>query len=124
MDPRRPHRPPGAALVELSPGSPSRRCLARGADLVLVVLTGAVEVGVGPAVPTLSPAGAVAVCPRGVPWSLRPGPDGARVVVVAFPGGSEEAVGAVLRDRGQDDAALVAVAADGGLELVLSPAPG
>jgi hypothetical protein len=98
--------------------------VARGADLVLVVLTGAVEVGVGPSAPTPHAEGAVAVCPRGVPWSLRPGPDGARLAVIAFPGGSQEAVGAVLRDRGQDDAALVAAAADGGLELVLSPAPG
>lgn len=120
MDPRS----PGATLVDLARGLPARRYVARGADLVLVVLTGAVEVGVGTSPPTAYAAGAVAVCPRGVPWSLRPGPHGARLVVVAFPGGSQDAVAAVLRDRGQDDAALVAVAADGGLELVLSPAPG
>jgi hypothetical protein len=111
-------------VVDLPAGGLARRYLARGADLVLVVLRGAVDVAVGTAPVRPHPASTVAVCPRGVPWSLQPGPDGARLVLVAFPGGAQEAIGAVLSDRGDDDAALVAIAADGGLELVLLPAPG
>ncbi|MGY1741252.1 MULTISPECIES: cupin domain-containing protein [unclassified Blastococcus] len=115
--------PPGVAVVPLPAGAALPRCRARRADVVLVVLAGCPEVAVGdgaarPAVP-----GDVLVCPRGAPWTLRAGPLPARLVVVAFPAGPERAV-AVLAGRPRlDDAARVGVAADGGLELVLEPAP-
>lgn len=124
MDPRRPVAPPGATLAQLRGNGPPGRYLSRGADHVLVVVAGRVEVAVGPAPPRCHGTGDAVVCPRGVPWSVRPAPGGARLVVVACPGGSEQAVGALLRDPGLDDAARVAVAADGGLELVLLPVPG
>jgi mannose-6-phosphate isomerase-like protein (cupin superfamily) len=123
MDPARLLAPPGTAIVDLAGQRPARRYLARAADHVLVVVTGRVEVGVGPGAGRRLGPGAAVVCPRGVAWSVRPDP-GARLVVVAVPGGSEEAVAGVLRDPGADDAALVALAADGGLELLLAPAAG
>jgi uncharacterized protein YjlB len=115
------NRPPGVATVTLAAGSRSRRCLARGADVVLVVLDGCpvLAVGGGPALPCA--AGAVVVCPRGVPWSWAGGPEASRLVVVAFPPGPQRAVAALAEEAGLDDATLLAVAADEGLELVLGP---
>ena len=114
---------PGAAVVSLPAGAALPRCRARRADLVLVVLSGRLEAVVGDAAVRPAAAGDVLVCPRGTAWSVR-APDGpVRLVVVAFPAGPEQAV-AVLAGRPLlDDAARVGVAADGGLELVLEPAP-
>lgn len=115
--------PPGTAVVPLPAGAALPRCRARGADLVLVVLAGRAEVTVGDGGVRTLGGGDVLVCPRGTSWSVRAAGGPARLVVVAFPAGPERAV-AVLAGRPRlDGAAQVGVAADGGLELVLQPAP-
>jgi hypothetical protein len=115
------NRPPGVVTVTLPAGARARRCLARGADVVLVVLDGCPVVAVGGGAPDPRPAGTAVVCPRGTPWSWRGGTEPARLVVVAFPAGPQRAVAALVEPGGLDDATLVAVAADEGLELVLGP---
>ncbi|MGY1773767.1 cupin domain-containing protein [Blastococcus sp. SYSU D00813] len=115
--------PPGAAVVSLPAGVALPRCRARGADLVLVVLAGRAEAVVGDAGARSSAAGDVLVCPRGTPWSVRAAGGPVRLVVVAFPAGPEQAVAVLAGRPALDDAARVGVAADGGLELVLRPAP-
>lgn len=123
MEPSAPPGPPGAAVVALPPGAVLPRCRARGADVVLVVLAGAPEVTVDDDAPRTTSPGDVLVCARGTAWSLRADTGEVRVVVVAFPAGAESAV-ALLAGRPQlDDAARVGVAADGGLDLLLEPAP-
>ncbi|MGY1815134.1 hypothetical protein [Blastococcus sp. SYSU D00820] len=122
LDPAPRTGPPGAEVVDLPAGTALRRCRARRSDVVLVVLAGCPAVTVGEDPPRPAPAGSVVVCPRGTAWQVRADAS-ARLVVLAFPAGPERAV-AVLAARPQlDDAARVALAADGGLELVLEPAP-
>ncbi|MGY1635325.1 hypothetical protein ACI78V_01575 [Geodermatophilus sp. SYSU D00742] len=112
---------PGAVVVSVPAGRVLRRCRARRADLVLVVLAGRPVLSLGDDVPRVLARGGTAVCPRGTAWSLRAGERPARVVVVAFPAGPERAVADLAHRPALDDAARVALAADGGLELVLEP---
>ncbi|SNS87582.1 hypothetical protein SAMN04488107_4111 [Geodermatophilus saharensis] len=114
---------PGAEELCLPAGTPPHRYVARGADLVLVVLAGDPCVGVGTASPRRRPAGSAVVCPRGVPWSVGGGEEPARVVAVGFPSGPERTLTALVGPPPLDGAALVAAAADGGLEVVLEPLP-
>ncbi|MGY1808760.1 cupin domain-containing protein [Blastococcus sp. SYSU D00669] len=112
---------PGAATVTLPAGALPRRCRARGSDVVLVVLDGCPLVALGSEPERPRPPGSVVVCPRGTPWSWRGGSAPSRLVVVAFPAGPQRAVAALVDSGGLDDATLLAVAADEGLELVLGP---
>ena len=115
--------PPGAAVLSLPAGGTLPRCRAPWADVVLVVLSGRPEVVVGEDDVRGTAPGGTLVCRRGVPWTLRAGPETARVVVIAFPTGPERAVALLAERPLLDDAARVGVAADGGLELLLEPAP-
>ncbi len=112
---------PGAQVLSLPAGTPPHRYVARRADLVLVVLAGDPCLGVGAAPPSRRPAGSVVVCPRGVPWSVAGGRAPARVVAVGAPSGPERTLAALLGPPPLDGAALVAAAADGGLDVVLEP---
>jgi hypothetical protein len=112
---------PGAVVVALPAGGTLRRCRARRADLVLVVLAGCPVLLLADDRPRPVPPGGTAVCPRGTAWSLRAGEAPVRLVVVAFPTGPERAVADLAQRPGLDDAARVALAADGGLDLVLEP---
>ncbi|PWW21968.1 hypothetical protein JD79_01110 [Geodermatophilus normandii] len=110
--------------MTVPPGTPARRFVARGADVVLVVVAGCplVALGAGAAQPR-SPGSSV-VCPRGVPWSVAGGDGEARLVVVAVPDGPQSTLATLLGPPPLDGAALVAAAADGGLEVVLEPIAG
>ncbi|MFC4694864.1 hypothetical protein [Geodermatophilus arenarius] len=119
-----PPGPPAAEAVTVPPGCPPRRLVARGADVVLVVTAGRPLVAVGSAPARPRPPGSAVVCPRGVPWSVGGGDAAARVVVVAVPAGPQAALATLLGPPPLDGAALVAAAADGGLEVVLEPVPG
>ncbi|MGY1689040.1 hypothetical protein [Geodermatophilus sp. SYSU D01105] len=88
---------------------------------MLVVLTGCPVLAAGDTGPRPLTPGGTAVCRRGTAWSLRAGAEPARLVVVAFPAGPERAVADLAQRPALDDAARVALAADGGLELVLEP---
>ncbi|MGY1717005.1 hypothetical protein [Geodermatophilus nigrescens] len=112
---------PGAQVLTLPAGTPAHRYLARRADLVLVVLEGAPALAVGAGPPQARPAGSVVVCPRGVTWSVAGGPAPARLAAVGFPSGPERTLAALVGPPPLDGAALVAAAADGGLEVVLEP---
>jgi quercetin dioxygenase-like cupin family protein len=121
MEPQEPVPQPAAEAVTVPPGTPLRRLVARGADVVLVVTAGCPLVGLGAGPPHPRPPGTAVVCPRGVPWSVAGGDAGGRLVVVAVPAGPQRTLAALLGPPPLDGAALVAVAADGGLEVVLEP---
>ena len=124
MEPQPPAPPaalPAADAVTVPPGTPLRRLVARGAEVVLVVTDGCPLVGLGAGPPQPHPPGSSVVCPRGVPWSVAGGDAGGRLVVVAVPAGPQRALAALVGPPPLDGAALVAAAADGGLEVVLEP---
>jgi hypothetical protein len=56
-----------------------------------------------------------------VPWSVAGGAEPSRLVAVAFPSGPERTLTALVGPPPLDGAALVAAAADGGLDVVLEP---
>jgi quercetin dioxygenase-like cupin family protein len=124
MEPQEPAPQPAAEAVTVPPGTPLRRLVARGADVVLVVTAGRPLIGLGAGPPRPRPPGSSVVCPRGVPWSVAGGDEGGRLVVVAVPAGPQRALAALVGPPPLDGAALVAAAADGGLEVVLEPLPG
>lgn len=80
-------------------------------DLVVILVTGSLEVHVGGAVRVLRE-GASARLPRAVPHRMVAGPDGARAVVVCLPGDLADVVVAVQDPAADDDdrAALLAAA--------------
>jgi hypothetical protein len=127
MEPLDPVPPPGrpaAEAVTVPPGTPARRLVARGADVVLVVVAGCPLVALGAAPAQPRPPGSSVVCPRGVPWSVAGSDAEARLVVVAVPAGPQSTLATLLGPPPLDGAALVAAAADGGLEIVLEPIAG
>ncbi len=103
-------------MVTVPTGMTLRRCLARRADLVLVVLAGRLTVAARPAGP-----GEVAVCPRGRPWAIRSAAEDVRLLALAVPPGPEAVLRALTATPPLDDATLLALAVDGGVELLLDP---
>jgi mannose-6-phosphate isomerase-like protein (cupin superfamily) len=115
---------PGAALVTIRAGAVTRRCVARACDLVLVVMAGRLDLSIGDDGGRAYRSGEVAMCPRGEPWRLHPPAEDVRLLAVAVPAGPEAVLRELARTPRLDDAALIALAADAGVELLLDAYPG
>ncbi len=112
-------RRPGLAVVSLAAGTATRRCRSTGAALVLVALAGRATVLVDGAATELAE-GDAAVCPAGRSWAVRTAVP-ARLMAVGVPAGPEAVLRTLAGPAGWTDAALVALAADAGVELLLDP---
>ncbi|GAA2719075.1 hypothetical protein [Cellulomonas aerilata] len=108
----------GLVVLEVPAGMTGRRVRAPGADVVLAVLSGGIRVALGQDTARPVTAPGWVVCPRGDPWRLAADGAAARVLVVACPAGPEALVEALAQGL-LDDALLVAVAHDAGVELLL-----
>jgi hypothetical protein len=117
---------PGRIAVHLEPGQRLGPARVPGADLVLRVRSGDLSVELAPSVPgavarasTLRVGTGDAVpLPRGTPFAVRAGEDGATLEVTARPPGPEVFVGLAARRPGPPLAALVAAAVEQGVELL------
>ncbi|WP_433303708.1 hypothetical protein ACQP2F_12775 [Actinoplanes sp. CA-030573] len=110
----------GLTEVTIAAGTALRRCLARRSDLVLYVVAGHAEVFSGATGRTVAP-GEAAVCARGRPWQIRSRGGEVRLLALAVPAGPEAVLRALARSPALDDATLLALAVDGGVELLLPP---
>jgi quercetin dioxygenase-like cupin family protein len=115
---------PGTAVVPLSPGRVLRRCRAAGADVVVTVLAGAAHLTLADGPPRRLDPGESAGCPRGVAFRLAADGGTALLRVTARPAGPEAVLAVLAAAPPPDDATLLAVAADGGVELLLDPVAG
>lgn len=104
----------GVCVLELAPGQVLQTCVPRGCDLVLLGVQGRTALADDQALP----AGRLVVWPRGVPFTLRSLDASSRLCVLAVPAGAEELLAALARDDVAVET-VVALAADGGVELVL-----
>jgi hypothetical protein len=102
-------------VLDLRPDRALQSCVPRGCDLVLVGVFGRTRLD---GVLVLAP-GRLVVWRRGAPLTVRALTAGARLVAVAVPAGAEQVLAALNR-ADLPAATVVALAADSGVELLLT----
>lgn len=108
----------GHRVVVLTRTNDLGRFRMRTAEVLVAVLSGEVEIVRGACESRGLKIGQVAVVPRGEVWTLT-APEHARLLVVAHPPGPEAVLAAICDDPPVSPQALVSLAVEEGVELLL-----